>query len=79
MLICKAHGHQIWLLMQAADPRYSLEMGAPGECSAPCGGGTRQRQLSCMDMLLGLPMEMTQCGLNSSVMLQLSEPCNMQQ
>ncbi len=65
--------------MQAAEARYSLEMGPAGECSAPCGRGTRQRQLSCMDMLLGLPVEMTQCSLNSTIMSQLSEPCNMQQ
>lgn len=65
------------LVPQVATPdRYSLQLGAPGECSAPCGGGTRQRPLACMDSVLGLPVEMTLCSLNATVLSQLSQPCN---
>ncbi len=32
-----------------------------------------------MDTVLGLPVEMTMCSLNSTTLGQLSEPCNTQQ
>ena len=69
------------LLMQVAgsDSRYLLQLGPSGECSAPCGDGTREKSLSCMDTVLGLPVEMTMCSLNSTTLGLLSEPCNTQQ
>ena len=67
------------LQVAGADSRYLLQLGPSSECSAPCGGGTMQKPLACMDTVLGLPVEMTMCGLNSTMLGQLSEPCNTQQ
>ena len=67
------------LQVVGSDSRYLLQLGPSGECSAPCGGGTREKSLACMDTVLGLPVEMTMCSLNSSTLGQLSEPCNSQQ
>ncbi len=65
--------------MAGSDSRYLLQLGPSGECSAPCGGGTREQSLSCIDTVLGLPVEMTMCSLNSTTLGQLSEPCNTHQ
>lgn len=62
-----------------SDSRYLLQLGPSSECSAPCGGGTMQKPLACMDTVLGLPVEMTMCSLNRTMLGQLSEPCNTQQ
>ncbi|CAL8467725.1 g7263 [Coccomyxa elongata] len=43
-------------------PRYKVQVGPLGECSATCGGGLAQRSLSCIDAALGLPAELSKCG-----------------
>jgi len=69
----------LWYVQVAgSDARYLLQLGPSGECSVLCGGGTRQKTMSCVDTVLGLPVEMTMCSLNSTVLAQLSVPCNTQ-
>ena len=67
-------------MVQVLGPdRYSLQLGPKGECSAPCGGGKRQRFMTCMDSAVGLPVVMTQCSTqNATLLSQLTEPCNTQ-
>ncbi len=68
------------LVVQVLGPdRYSLQLGPKGECSAPCGGGTRQRSMACVDSAVGLPVELTRCSTqNATLLSQLTEPCNTQ-
>ena len=63
---------------QAGPGRYQLKVGAPGQCSVPCGGGTAQRSVTCMDGLTGIPVSMMLCSLDLDMLPRLSQPCNTQ-
>jgi hypothetical protein len=61
-----------------ASPRYEVQTGPLGECSATCGGGQAQRSLSCFDAVLGLPVELSMCQLDPSSLHNLTQSCNTQ-
>ena len=68
-----------WGAAQAADAGdggHELLVGAPGSCSAACGGGTAARPIACADRKSGVPAPLAACAHTLGDLAALAVPCN---